>query len=107
MVVAVDATGLARTAASRYFVALTRNGGAERTRQHWPKRVVAVDVLRRVVLRRVVLRRVVLRRVVLRRVVLRRVVLGQLAYAGPATASASLRPVADLARQMGGRLGSS
>ncbi|HEV2458759.1 MAG TPA: hypothetical protein VGS80_10380, partial [Ktedonobacterales bacterium] len=80
------------TAASRYFVELTRNGGAERTRQHWPKRVVAVDVLRRGVLRRGVLRRVVL---------------GQLAYAGLATASASLRPVADLARQMGGRLGSS
>jgi hypothetical protein len=64
MVVAVDATGLAPTAASRYFVDLTRNRGAERTRQHWPKWVVAIDVRRRVVL-------------------------GQLAYAGPANASAT------------------
>jgi Transposase domain (DUF772) len=32
-VVAVDATGLSPTAASRYFVDLTRNRGAERTRQ--------------------------------------------------------------------------
>jgi hypothetical protein len=63
MVVAVDATGLAPTAASRYFVDLTRNRGTERMRQHWPKWVVAVEVLRRVVL-------------------------GQLAYAGPANASA-------------------
>ncbi len=31
----------------------------------------------------------------------RRVVLGQLAYAGPANASALLRPVVDLARQTG------
>jgi len=76
MVIAVDATGLAPTAASRYFVDLTRNRGAERTRQHWPKWVVAVDVVRRVVL-------------------------GQLAYAGPANASSMLRPVIDLARQTG------
>ena len=33
--------------------------------------------------------------------VLRRVVLGQLAYAGPANASSTLRPVVDLARQSG------
>ena len=58
MVVAVDATGFSPTAASRYFVDLTHHRGMERTRQHWPKWVVAVDVLRRVVL-------------------------GQLAYAGP------------------------
>jgi Transposase domain (DUF772) len=76
MVVAVDAMGLSATAASRYFVDLTRNRGAERTRQHWPKWVVAVDVLRRVVL-------------------------GQLAYAGPANASATLRPVVDLAQRTG------
>lgn len=76
MVIAVDATGLAPTAASRYFVDLTRNRGVERTRQHWPKWVVAVDVPRRLVL-------------------------GQLAYAGPANASAMLRPVVDMARQMG------
>jgi hypothetical protein len=75
-VVAVDATGLAPTAASRYFVDLTRNRGAERTRQHWPKWVAAIDVPRRVVL-------------------------GQLAYAGPANASSRLRPVADMARQAG------
>jgi hypothetical protein len=48
----------------------------ERTRQHWPKWVVAVAVLRRVVL-------------------------GQLAYAGPANASSTLRPVVELARQTG------
>jgi hypothetical protein len=76
LVVAVDATGLAPTAASRYFVDLTRNRGAERTRQHWPKWVVAVDVPRRIVL-------------------------GQLAYAGPANASSTLRPVVDMARQAG------
>ncbi len=76
MVVAVDATGLSPTAASRYFVDLTRNRGTERTRQHWPKWVVAAAVPRRVVL-------------------------GQLAYAGPANASALLRPVVDLARQIG------
>ena len=76
MVVAVDATGLSPTAASRYFVDLTRNRGTERTRQHWPNWVVAVDVPRRVVL-------------------------GQLACAGPANASALLRPVVDLARQTG------
>ena len=76
MVVAVDATGFSPTAASRYFVDLTRNRGTERTRQHWPKWVVAVDVPRRVVL-------------------------GQLAYAGPANASSTLRPVVDLARQTG------
>ena len=34
IVVAVDATGLSPTAASRYFVDLTRNRGTERTRQH-------------------------------------------------------------------------
>jgi len=34
MVVAVDATGLSPTAASRSFVDLTRNRGTERTRQH-------------------------------------------------------------------------
>lgn len=76
MVVAVDATGLAPIAASHSFMDLTRNRGAERTRQHWPKWVVAVDVPRRVVL-------------------------GQLAYAGLANASAMLRPVVDLARQTG------
>ena len=76
MVVAVDATGFSPTAASRYFVDLTRNRGPERTRQHWPKWVVAVDVLRRIVL-------------------------GQLAYAGPANASSTLRPVVDLAGQTG------
>jgi hypothetical protein len=76
MVVAVDATGFSPTAASRYFVDLTRNRGPERTRQHWPQWVVAVDVRRRVVL-------------------------GQLAYAGPANASSTLRPVVDLARQTG------
>jgi hypothetical protein len=76
MMVAVDATGFSPTAASRYFVDLTRNRGTERTRQHWPKWVVAVDVLRRVVL-------------------------GQLAYAGPANASSTLRPVVDQARQTG------
>lgn len=76
MVIAVDATGLAPTAASRYFVDLTRNRGTERTRQHWPKWVVAVDVPRRVVV-------------------------GQLAFAGPANASALLRPVVDMARQAG------
>ena len=76
MVVAVDATGFSPTAASRYLVDLTRNRGPERTRQHWPKWVVAVDVPRRVVL-------------------------GQLAYAGPANASAMLRPVVDLAQQTG------
>ncbi len=76
MVIAVDATGLAPTAASRYFVDLTRNRGDARTRQHWPKWVVAVDVPRRLVL-------------------------GQLAYAGPANASAMLRPVVDMARQLG------
>jgi hypothetical protein len=75
-IVAVDATGLAPTAASRYFVDLTRNRGAERARHHWPKWVVAVDVPRRIVL-------------------------GQLAYAGPANASSTLRPVVDLARQTG------
>jgi hypothetical protein len=63
MVGTVDATGLAPTAASRSFVDLTRNRGPERTRQHWPQWVVAIDVPRRVVL-------------------------GQLADAGPATASA-------------------
>src|SRR5260221_8500774 len=42
MVVAVDATGFSPTAASRYFVDLIRNRGTERTRQHWPKWVVAV-----------------------------------------------------------------
>jgi len=63
MVGVVDATGLSPTAASRYFVDLTRNRGTERTRQHWPKWVVAVDVPRHVVL-------------------------GQLACAGPANASA-------------------
>ena len=73
---AVDATGLSPTAASRSFVDLTRNRGTERTRQHWPKWVVAVDVPRRVVL-------------------------GQLACAGPANASALVRPVVDLARQTG------
>lgn len=76
MVVAVDATGFSPTAASRYFVDLTRNRGTERTRQHWPKWVVAVDVPRRIVL-------------------------GQLAYAGPANASSTLRPVVDMARQTG------
>ena len=76
MVVAVEATGLSPTAASRYFVDLTRNRGTERTRQHWPKWVVAVDGPRRVVL-------------------------GQLACAGPANAAALLRPVVDLARQTG------
>jgi hypothetical protein len=76
MVVAVDATGFSPTATSRYFVDLTRNRGPERTRQHWPKWVVAVDVQRRVVL-------------------------GQLAYAGPANASSTLRSVVDLARQTG------
>jgi hypothetical protein len=76
MVVAVDATGFAPTAASRSFVDRTRNRGPERTRQHWPKWVVAVDVRRRVVL-------------------------GQLAYAGPAHASSTLRPVVDLAQQTG------
>jgi Transposase DDE domain/Transposase domain (DUF772) len=76
MVVAVAATGFSPTAASRYFVDLTRHRGAERTRQHWPKWVVAVDVPRRVVL-------------------------GQLAYAGPANASALFRPVVDRARPTG------
>jgi hypothetical protein len=57
-------------------VDLTRNRGPERTRQHWPKWVVAVDVLRRIVL-------------------------GQLADAGPANASSTVRPVVDLARQTG------
>jgi hypothetical protein len=57
-------------------VDLTRNRGTERTRQHWPKWVVAVDVLRRIVL-------------------------GQLAYAGPANAASTLRPVVDLAQQTG------
>jgi hypothetical protein len=76
MVVAVDATGLAPTAASRYFVDLTRNQGTERTRQHGPKWVVAVEVPRRIVL-------------------------GQLAYAGPANGSSTVRPVVDLARQTG------
>jgi hypothetical protein len=76
MVAAVDATGFSPTAASRCFADLIRNRGAERTRQHWPKWVVAVDVRRRVVL-------------------------GQLAYAGPANASSTLRPVVDLARQAG------
>jgi hypothetical protein len=76
MVVAVDATGFSPTAASRYFVDLIRNRGPERTRQHWPKWVVAVDVRRRVVL-------------------------GQLAYAGPANASSTLRPVVDMAQQTG------
>jgi hypothetical protein len=33
--------------------------------------------------------------------VLRRIVLGQLAYAGPANASSTLRPVVDMARQTG------
>jgi DDE family transposase len=77
MVVAVDATGFSPTAASRSFVDLIRNRGTERTRQHWPKWVVAVDVRRRVVL-------------------------GQLAYAGPANASALLRPVVEMAWQTGG-----
>jgi hypothetical protein len=76
MVVAVDATRFSPTAASRYFVDLTRNRGTERTRQYWPQWVAAIDVPRRVVL-------------------------GQLAYAGPANASATLRPVVDLARQSG------
>ena len=75
-VVAVDATGLSPTAASRYCVDLTRHRGTERTRQHWPKWVVAVDVPWRVVL-------------------------GQLASAGPANASSTLRPVVDMARQTG------
>jgi len=76
MVVAVEATGCSPTAASRSFVDLTRNRGTERTRQHWPKGVVAVEVPRRVVV-------------------------GQLADAGPANASSTLRPVVDLARQTG------
>ncbi len=76
MVVAVDATGFSPTAASRSLVDLTRNRGPERTRQHWPRWVVAVDVLRRVVL-------------------------GQLASAGPANASSMLRLVVDLVRQAG------
>jgi len=76
MVVAVDATGFSPPAASRSFVDLTRNRGTERTRQHWPKWVVAVAVPRRVVV-------------------------GQLADAGPANASSTLRPVVDLARQTG------
>ena len=74
MVVAVDATGLAPTAASCSFVDLRRKRGTQRTRQHWPQWVVAVDVPRRLVL-------------------------GQLAYAGPANASSTWRPVVDLARQ--------
>jgi hypothetical protein len=45
-------------------------------RQHWPTWVVAVNVARRVVL-------------------------GQLAYAGPANASAMLRPVVNLAQRTG------
>jgi hypothetical protein len=57
-------------------VELTRNRGAELTRQHWPQWVVAVAVLRRVVL-------------------------GQLAYAGPANASSTVRPLVELARQTG------
>src|SRR5262249_48215433 len=76
MVGAVDATGFSPTAASRSFVDLTHHRGMELTRQHWPKWVVAVDILRRVVL-------------------------GQLAYAGPANASSTLRPVVDMARQTG------
>jgi hypothetical protein len=72
--VAVDATGLAPTAASRSLVDRTRNRGAERTRQHWPKWGGAVEVPRRLVL-------------------------GQRADAGPAHASARLRPVVDRARQ--------
>ncbi len=75
-VVAVDATGCSPTAASRSFVDLIRNRGTERTRQHWPKWVVAVEVPQRVVL-------------------------GQLANAGPANASSTLRPVVDMARQTG------
>jgi hypothetical protein len=76
MVVAVDATEFSPTVASRSFVDLTRNRGTNRTRQLWPKWVAAVGVLRCVVL-------------------------GQLADAGPAHASSTVRPVVDLARQTG------
>lgn len=50
LVAAVDATGLAPSAASRSFVDLTRHRGTEGTRQHWPKWVVAIEVPRRAVL---------------------------------------------------------
>jgi hypothetical protein len=81
MVVAVDATGVSPTAARHSFVDRTRTRGAEQTwhhwaPRHWPQCVVAVEAPRRLVL-------------------------GQLAYAGPATASSTLRPVVDLARQTG------
>ncbi len=76
MVVAVDAAGFSPTAASRCFVDRTRHRDTERTRQHRPKWVVAVEVPRRVVL-------------------------GPLASPGPANASAALRPVVDLARRVG------
>ena len=54
----------------------TRHRGAERTRQHWPKWVVAVDEPRRLVV-------------------------GQFVDVGPAQLSALLRPVVDLAQQTG------
>src|SRR5262249_33186635 len=75
-VVAIAATGFSPTAASRYFVDLTRHRGMERTRQHGPKWGVVVEVPRRVVL-------------------------GQLTYAGPTKASSTVRPVVDRARQTG------
>jgi hypothetical protein len=46
---AVEATGCSPTLASGSFVDRTRNRGTERTRQHGPEGVVAVEVPRRLV----------------------------------------------------------
>jgi len=72
---AVDATGLAPSAASTYFVRRLRDFGQERTRRYWLKWLLAVDVERRAVV-------------------------AQVAHHGPCNDSPTLRPLVDAARQV-------
>jgi hypothetical protein len=70
-----DATGLAPTAASTYFVRRLRDFGQERTRRYWLKWLLAVAVERRAIVARV-------------------------ANHGPCNDSPTLRPLADAAREV-------
>ena len=74
--VAVDATGLADGAISTFFIKRVREQGQDVPRRHWLKWLVVVDVPRRAVL-------------------------AQHAKLGPANDSATLRPLVDVAKQVG------